>query len=316
MTSVLLVNNPPSNCGVQEWGIRTGNMLTNSIKYNFVYRECDSAQRLYDAIKEVNPSIIMYNYNPATLPWLNSSVMYKIKNRKNVVIIHEGFAHHTDTIGFDYYIYLPKNIPIGPKYHNKVFKIGRTLIKYNGLYPVNTIPTIGSFGFGFDHKRYELIAETVNKEFDEAVINFSMAYSAVGDPRGDVARRTTQNCRNLITKPGIQLNVSHDFLKQKELLTFLAGNDINCFFYDYSKIESSSGSTDYALSVKRPIAVTKSNMFVHLTEVVSPSICIEDRTLKEIIASGIEPLQPLYDKWSDENFIKEFEYICDRILHV
>jgi hypothetical protein len=314
--SILLINNKSSQCGVQEWGIRMGTLLSKSKKYNFAYREANSVSEFMFFVKREHPRIIIYNYNPATLPWLTKEVLLSVKPSINIVVIHEGYSHHNDYLGFDYYIYLPKNPTIEPEIADRCFKVGRPLLKYNGLHPTNSIPTIGSFGFGFSHKRFELIAETVNKEFDLANIRFSMPFSSVGDPRGDVARQTTQNCLSKITKPGIKLEVTYSYLSEPELLTFLAGNDINCFFYDYSKVESSSGSTDFALSVRRPIAVSKSNMFIHLTSVVTPSICIEDRTLKEIMASGIEPLQPLYDKWSDENFIKDFENICDRILNV
>jgi hypothetical protein len=103
------------------------------------------------------------------------------------------------------------------------------------------------------------------------------------------------------------LNITTNFISDDELLEFLAGNDLNIFFYQkYPTYNGISSSIDYALSVKRPIAICRSNMFSHIWN-TTPSICAEDSSLKEIINNGFSPLEHYYNQWSHSNFIKVFE---------
>jgi hypothetical protein len=103
------------------------------------------------------------------------------------------------------------------------------------------------------------------------------------------------------------LVITTDFISDEDLLDFLAGNDLNIFFYQkYSGYNGISSSIDYALSVKRPIAICRSNMFSHIWN-ATPSICIEDVSLNEIINVGIRPLEQYYNSWSHDKFIELFE---------
>lgn len=54
-------------------------------------------------------------------------------------------------------------------------------------------------------------------------------------------------------------------------------------------------------------------MFRHVSS-ASPSICIEDSSLKQIIDNGIAPLVPFYCEWSEPNFILDYERILDKVL--
>jgi len=93
----------------------------------------------------------------------------------------------------------------------------------------------------------------------------------------------------------------------------MAGNDLNVFPYAELPQKGVASSMDMALSVRRPVAVTRTYMFRHVYH-VQPSICVEDLSLKEIMANGTKPLEPLYKMWNKENFVKEFEDIIYGIL--
>jgi hypothetical protein len=88
---------------------------------------------------------------------------------------------------------------------------------------------------------------------------------------------------------------------------------MNIFLYHYSYGRGISSVLDYALSVQRPVALTKSYQFKHMID-ASPSIFIEDRSIKDILEDNIIPLEPYYEKWSKENLIKDYEYIIGRTL--
>jgi hypothetical protein len=98
------------------------------------------------------------------------------------------------------------------------------------------------------------------------------------------------------------------------MLDFLFNNDLNIFFYEnYSFYNGISSTIDYALSVQKPIAICKSNMFSHIMD-VNPSICVEDSDLIEIINNGFEPLQEKYNEWSHEKFVDNIETIIKKII--
>jgi hypothetical protein len=104
------------------------------------------------------------------------------------------------------------------------------------------------------------------------------------------------------------LVITTDFISDDDLLDFLAGNDLNIFFYQkYHEYNGISSSVDYALSVKRPIAICKSNMFSHIWN-TKPSICVEEMALTDIINVGITPLEQYYNSWSHDKFIEVFEH--------
>ena len=311
MKTILFLNNTIKECGVQQWGIRLGKILTKSLKFHVVYEEISSGFQYFQLIDKYKPSLILYNYHVDLMPWLDRSNKYPGLN--HIAIVHEGFSHLSDRIGFNYYIYVPQNTVITPGWEKRIFKVGRPLLEYTGDYPVNSIPTVGSFGFGFKHKQFPLIVRKVNEEFEEALVRLNIPFQFKADPSGILAKEEERLCFDEITKPGVNLEVTNDFLSEKDLLTFLAGNDINAFFYDTTKLDSSSGATDFALSVDRPIAITNSPMFTHIISKIGLSACIEEHSFSEIIKQGTSILSPLKDNWINDKLLEEFEEIFNHV---
>lgn len=109
------------------------------------------------------------------------------------------------------------------------------------------------------------------------------------------------------------MHISHDFLSREQLLNFLAGNTLNAFFYDVHKRRGISSTIENALAVDRPLAITRCGMFRHVSS-ASPSICIEDNSLKEIIRNGTKPLARFREDWTQARFLGSLEQIVDRVL--
>src|SRR5262245_23816292 len=84
---VLFLNHKPAQCGVHEFGRNLGLALERSDDC-FLYRECGSSKELGDIIRSERPAVIIYNYHPATMDWVNVSVTGKIE-RPQLGIIHE-----------------------------------------------------------------------------------------------------------------------------------------------------------------------------------------------------------------------------------
>ena len=146
--TVLFLNHKEKNCGVYQWGNRTGLAIEKSIKYKFIYKEVDSEEEFRENIKNINPDAILYNYHVATMSWLNPDILDEFRHIKQPVIVHEGWSNPYNEHSFDNYIYLIPDIEIDPSYNN-VFKVGRLLLNYTGEYSKNDIVTFGTFGFGF-----------------------------------------------------------------------------------------------------------------------------------------------------------------------
>ena len=166
-------------------------------------------------------------------------------------------------------------------------------------------------------KNFPKIAELVCSQFDKALIKLSIPFATFGDAEGNMARTEADKVRKVIEQSGntgIELEVNHNFMGHEEVLHFLRGNDINVFLYDKHETRSLSSTIDYALSVKKPIAISNSAMFRHIQS-ATPSICVDDLTLPEIIANGIEPLHPFYEQHSNKKLLEKYEYSLTTILN-
>jgi hypothetical protein len=311
--TVLFVSHKQKSCGIYQYGINIVRALQKSTRYSFVYAECSNEEELESSITQNNPSVIIYNYYPATLPWLSRKTTSKYKAFQ-LGIMHEVTQEDADQASqemFDYHLCPDPTLIERNPY---VFKTPRLIIPYLNTTFLPDIPTIGSFGFGFADKGFERLIETVQDEFDQARIVLYMPFNDVIDRKGKMhALATAKRCRSLLKKQEIQLRIHHNFLPTHKLLDFLASNTLNAFFYDVNKHRGISSCIDHALAVQRPIAITKCGMFRHLWK-TDLSICIEDSSLKNIIDNGIAPLVRFYNEWSEDSFILEYEKILDRVL--
>ena len=331
---ILFVTHSPRQCGVYEFGKNLFEAISHSSKFQFVKAVCESLADLKNAIKEETPDAIIYNYHPYVMPWLCTKVVASIlKNNiagiklPQVGIIHEVTQQVADTatadrskflIGeskklnslFDFYIAADPTLILN---NSLVFKTGRLILEYHSTVPKPSITTIGSYGFASANKGFEQLVEKVQNEFDEATIRLNMPFAFYGDKSGDTARRIAEACRKIITKPGIRLDISHDFLDDPSLMDFLAGNSLNLFMYRDKEGRGISSATDFALAIRKPIGVSRCPMFRHLLN-TQPSICVEDVSLKSIISNGFTPLEDLSMQWSKQNIIVEYEQILQTVF--
>jgi hypothetical protein len=317
---ILFVSHPQKNCGVHEFGKTTSNALQSSGLYNFIYTECGIMEDLNNAIRVHQPAAIIYNYHISTLPWLTEKIIhtkYRSLNRgirlPQIGIMHEVTQQRADVADnslFDYHIAPdPTLLLLNPL----VFKTGRLIPAYANKFPPPPVVTVGSFGFATPNKGFEEIIKAVQQEFDNAVIRFNIPAADFGDKDGSNAAKLVDACRKLITKPGISLVATHDFLDKNGILDFLAVNSLNIFLYQDQTNRGISSTTDYALAVDRPLAVSDSIMFRHLHG-INPSVIYGQSTLQQIIKNGTAYQQPLKKEWSVPNLVWEYERIMNAIF--
>lgn len=311
MAKILYVNNKCQRCGVYEFGRMVGGVLMEGRKHQFTYAECDSWEEYQSVYERENPDVVFYNYHPITMPWLEGK-SHRVKGIQ-IGMVHEVHQKYADILNdaiFDYHVVADPTLILR---NPLVYKTGRFVPEYTGGKSINAITTIGSFGFATGNKGFERIIDQVQKEFDLAHLRLNISFSEFFDPEGVSARRLAEILKNKITKKGITLSVTHEHLDEPRLLAFLAGNDVNAFFYDYQEERGLSSVTDWALAVDRPIVLTKSTMFRHLAT-TNPSIFIEDRSIREILNDQGKQLVALRQEWSKKNLIWDYERIIDNVL--
>jgi len=304
---VLIVNHSQQSCGVWQFGKRFHDLASRSTKIRYLYREMHDLSTLINTINELQPDLVIYNWYPVTMGWLPESFILNTKQVKHLFNWHDGHVRQN----YDGYIFFgagEKDPDAQRIYEEKSFIIPRPLFDYKAAHEKNEIPHIGSFGLSGWHKGFPDLVTMVNNTFDEAVLNIHMPFAAFGDKQGVEGKKIVAMCRELNTNPNIQLNLTHHLLSNRELLDFLAKNDINAFLYQANS-EGLSSVTDYALSVKKPIAITNSMMFRHI---VSDEVVVRnDNSLIDILNRGTKPLEKFYKMWSTDRFVEELDNVVE-----
>src|SRR5689334_14423205 len=231
MRDILFINNTIRNCGCYQVGYKSAKTIVGSKKYNFIYAEISGESEFRNLVDTYSTDAIIFNYHPLILPWVSKNLLNEFRHRKLIGFVHEYLEATPDRSYFNWYI----NSDTGTKEEYKdldyVYVVGRNLAEYYGDYTVNKIPTFGSYGFAFPVKRFDYFVKTVHDEYDEAIINLHMPNAHYGDEDSSLVNLISEQCRALITKPKITLNITTDFRNEEDSLKFLAGNDVNCFFY-------------------------------------------------------------------------------------
>jgi len=310
---ILILSHKQQQCGVYQFGWKIAEALKKSARYNFVYAECSSPEEYLSIVGRIAPAAIIYNYYPSTMPWLKKKLMQHLKI-PHIGILHEVSQQAADSADSSFFQYHIAPDPTLLLKNPVVFKTGRLVPRYDNAYPLPAVPTIGSFGFGTKGKGFEHLITSVQKEYDEVHIRLHIPFAAFGDSAGIEARTIADKCKLLIVKPGIKLSITHDFLSNEQLLDFLAQNTLNAFFYEENKGRGISSVIDLSLAAQRPIAISRSNMFRHLLS-ATPSICVDNSSLHQIVQNGFKPLMPYYKEWCEENLIWDYERIIENILN-
>jgi hypothetical protein len=306
MYTVLFVNHPRKNCGVYQFGRRTATALQASSSFRVHYVECANTDSVADITDKVRPDIVYYNFHPGATPWMNTRIERTWKSFKSVAAVHD------DMCGvFDAYMFYG---PYGSNAPANLYECGRCCPEVSVPIPSDDRVRIATFGFAHSVKRFEHLATLIAQSFESAQFSIHFPPNLFVDPNGESGRKESERMTNIIRElnPNIKVRCSFEFLSEGELLSFLGQHNLIVFDY-HSPHKGISSVTDYALMVRRPFAVNRSSMFRHLFS-VSPSICYEDRSLSDILHAGTEPLQPLYESYSPQQFVRRHEEVFRTLL--
>ena len=298
MKSGLFISHKGKRCGVYQYGLRVFKALECGKDIDWRYCECETADDASAALNAGRADIIIINFHPATIGWakdfdwrINGSIVFSIYHE-----VYQEIANRCRSEFFDFLLCPdPTLIPYNPI----IVPVPRIAADRPSTVPKSPeIFTVGSFGFATLGKGFDRICKLVNTEFDQACIRLNIPLHDSDEiVSKDLLGEIMENCRSEITKPGIDLLVTHEFFDDEGLLTFLSENSLNAFLYDEQPCRGISSCADYAIASGKPLAISKSSMLRHLHN-INPSICVEDSSLKSIAARGGKELAHIREAWS------------------
>jgi hypothetical protein len=313
--NVLFFNHKIQKCGVYQYGKRVFDIIEKDNEIKYIYKEIDCYEEYCKFLSEnSNINAIIYNYHVLTMSWLNHSNIQK--NIKNIAIPHE---HKKAAFFFDILCSIDPNenettnnysLP-RPIYENIDEIISEPITNSNiynfiNMYKNMNVPIFGSFGFGFFNKGFEKIVALVNEQYDNAVIKFVIPVASYGG-NSELNSTIRELCIKEKKKDGIVLMISHEFFSTSEILQFLKSNTMNIFLYSQTGDGIGISSTiDYALSVKKPLAISDSFMF---RNIYSDEICLYKNTIEYCLKNSTDYCSTYLDKYSHKKFIDKFRNI-------
>jgi hypothetical protein len=274
---ILMISREAKQCGVSDYGLRLFAILKPH--FDIELSEVNNEAEYQVSVLARCPEIILYNYHYATLGFITDGVIDR--NIKHYAIFHEAALQFTPDKVLDTSIRPLFDIPFINLPHHDI--------------------TVGSFGFGFPDKNFPRIAQLVKEQYQEATIRLNIPFAEYGDRDGYLAKREADKVRAALHGTNIKCEINHDYLSQSDLLSFLRGNTVNMFLYNQSHGRGLSSAIDYALSVKRPIGVSNSEMFRHLPKE------LQNSNIDYLINNSAEILKPVYEEHSNKRLIEKYK---------
>lgn len=320
MKTILVVNTREKECAVWQYGQNLCQALrTNRTNSNFIFAYCEPTdlKDLRDHADLFMADAILYNWHPSQGGFLKDAPFDVGRPVKSLCVFHE--LPWERSAAFDGLLYSGLENPVlyhaewqGRVWHNIPLLL--PLYEPSQRYETDPFcPVIGVNGYGGAHAN--LVVERVIKEWQRAVIRLHLPSAHYGDADGRYARIFADKCRDLAKdQPGIVFKVEHEWLPQDRLLDWLSTNDLNVYLRPTDvPWHGVSAAMCAALAVKRPMATNRNPSFRHLWD-VNPSILVEDRSLKQILATGTKPLEPIWQENSTEKFVARIEEILGYLL--
>lgn len=280
-------------------GLRIGQALSDAGVATYV--EVTDHARAIAVMQTLRPRVAIYNWHPATLGCAPDLV------RRFPAIRHLGLIHeispenpHADATIFPYRVVSDPSFPADGR---TLFRSVRHVPRYEGPAEPDDVFTVGSFGFAVGGKMFHAIVEAVAAEFPGARVRLRIPSAHYGDDAGALARWAAEGARSVGS--GVTLEIEHDFLPEAELVRWLAGNDLNVFFYDHNPGRGISSVLDYAIAARRPIAINGSQMFRHVAGVLGT---YPSKSLRESLKDA-DDVRDLYEQWSPEQLAADYRWI-------
>lgn len=319
---VLLCNSSSRNsrCGIHQYGLSMSEILKDydnaSIKY--IYDEASSLDEFMNLISKENPDVVIFNANKTTMPWLNYKNLFN-KNFIKILFSHDinNFkSTFFNPIIFDFVISDDLMLDISNPYVLKVGRFYRPLdfnktLSLNDLNIKNKI-TVGSFGLALPGKGFVETIKIWQEKFNGKILfRFHLPRSDAMDPNGIFQKKLINELHSVIDPNKSTLEISNKFLSKKDLVNFLAINDVNIFNYENERGggDQNTGVFEYALSAHKPFFVSNCRMFKNILDEYSYYFNFDnfkfDESMEKQFLSNAQVQNVIRSEWSIKGFIKD-----------
>lgn len=282
---ILIVNSLDEKCGVHQYGLNLFQCLSENYEDLFAHEKFGDAESLISNLKGYTH--VIYNWHPATIPFLSQHTISVINSLGLKQIIIDGHDHLCKFQGVSI-INCDSTAENG---------IPRPLLNFKSQEPISEL-TVGSFGFAFDFKNFDIIPNLVARELPSAKLRMHLTPHSSGDTKGRISSLVQSSCDKL----GIDCEISQDFLSSEDLVCFLSKNSINVFLYPWAEGRGLSSSIDFAFAANRPVALSDSHMFRHVA--YEKKFFLSNFSLGDILSFGTKHIQPFKSAWNAESIFK------------
>lgn len=301
----LFVNPVNPTCGVHAYGKRLYECLAPSTRMRWTYAEPPTEGALRALTRMPTPDAVIYNWQGGIGGFLAGAPFAWLKCPQ-ILVYHDLDVNESKWSAI---LFSDPGMSSRGKWHSIGRPLGRILERT--LNPTLGLPVIGVHGFMGAWA--PLVVERVLQEFPEAIVELHLPFATYGDADGRHARASAQRCQEMTQGTNVAVNVNHEFMDEDLLLDWLNVSDINCYFRPKEMHwRGVSSATDLAIASGVPLAINKSSAFRHLHN-LSPSICIEDLSLKKILENGVTPLKPLYSRWAPDVIREQVERVIESL---
>lgn len=245
----------------------------------------DSQALLIEEVNEFHPDAILYNWSQLIGGWISYAPFHSMP--RQALLYHDGVAKFEE---FNAILFSDPTM----ERHENWFPIGRPIPTI--VPPTKPDSTKICVGVnGFLGAWGNMVVEKAVHDWGSVKIRMHLPYAIYGDSGGGMAQWSADYCRGISDKAEIE--VSHDFLDRRSLVSWLSKNDINCYMRPTGiQWRGVSSVLDFAMASGRPIAINKCSAFRHMFD-CQPTICMEDRSMPDILSSGLTPMEAKYKSW-------------------
>jgi FkbM family methyltransferase len=296
----IFYNSKKALCSIHEVGLMVYNCLKSSPFYTLFYTE--------DTVFSYDYDFAIVNEHFHVNNWITKEMVNNFKKPIYCIVTEVCFTDiYIDKSPNFYTGYLVLDSSITER--ENIYSFPRPLNNYViEEYKSNDIVTIGSFGFATMGKKWYKIVEETQEQFDNAIIRFNIPFATYVPNNLEEIQNIISSCKNILTKPNIKLEITHNNFTDKELVEWCSKNTINCFLYEREHLFTSglSATTDQAIISERPLLVSKDVTFRHIHKYLDyyPKISI-----KQAIENTLDGVKKMKEEWNCEIFRNKFLYI-------
>jgi len=313
----IFINTRKSQCSIYSSGLLINESLQSN-EWNLDYIEIDklSLDDLHNGRIVANGfselyDFYIFNYHPSAMRDMESVDAKKLSNlsgRKYAIVLevnpNDAFPQNfrMTKIGFDDYLVIDPTFKSNDSSLHFFPRPIVNILPIKKVLEVPEVPVIGSFGYATQNKNFDFIVHRAGVEFERALVKINIPIASYCSD--DMFFRIKESCENNV-RPGIELQITRDYMSNSDLVRWCSSNDLNCFMYD-RQMAGLAATADQSISSGAPIAVFNNYTFRHLYDYIRP---FPEWSFKDSILKSQDGIAKMREAWSSEACVNRFKEI-------